>query len=82
MAEYSQMMHQVAGLVLQRRYRRQIDNGDLDDLAAAVQGLYDSWEDQQEATLVLRDALVIRREFGEQGLVQVRERHSYVGAWR
>ena len=78
MADYSQMFAAVADLALQRRYRRQIEVGDLDPLAAAAQALYLDWEDQQEATLVLRDVLVIRREFGEDGLVRSRDRHAMV----
>lgn len=82
MAEYSEMFIRAADLALKRQYRRALDAGDPDPLAAAVQAAYTDPREQQEATLVLRDVLVIRREFGEDGVRQVRDRHALAGAWR
>lgn len=82
MAEFSQMLVQVADLVLKRRYRRQLDDGDRNPLAADVQAMYDDPKRQQEATLMLAHLLFIRQELGEDAVRQVRDRHALAGSWR
>jgi hypothetical protein len=82
MAEFSQMLVQVADLVLKRRYRRQLEDGNPDPLAADVQAMYADPRDQQQATLLLAHLLFVRQELGEDAVRQVRDRHSLAGSWR
>jgi hypothetical protein len=82
MAIDSQMIAAVADLVLKRRYRRQLDDGNPDPLAADVQALYEDPVLQQEATLTLGYLLFVRRELGEDAVRQVRDRHALAGSWR
>lgn len=82
MAIDSRMIAQVADLALKRRYRRQLEDGDPDPLAADVQALYDDPTVKQEATVLLAHLLFVRREFGEEGLRRVRDRHALAGSWR
>jgi hypothetical protein len=82
MAIDSQMIAAVAELVIKRRYRRQLDDGDPDPLAADVQALYDDAVAKQEATVVLSHLLFVRREFGEDAVRQVRDRHALAGMRR
>jgi hypothetical protein len=83
MAEFSQMLVQVAKLVLKRKYQRQLDDGNPDPLAADVQALYpDDPRQQQEATLMLAHLLFVRQELGEDAVRTVRDRHALAGSWR
>jgi hypothetical protein len=82
MAIDSRMIAAVAELVVKRRYRRQLDEGDPDPLAADVQALYDDPTAKQEATLVLAHLLFVRRELGEDAVRQVRDRHAMAGSRR
>jgi hypothetical protein len=82
MAEFSQMLVQVADLVTKRRYRRQLEDGNPDPLAADVQALFADPKQQQEATLLLAHLLFVRQELGEDAVRQVRDRHAMAGSWR
>jgi hypothetical protein len=82
MAEFSQMLVQVADLVLKRRYRRQLEDGDRTPLAADVQAMYADSIEQQKATVMLAHLLFVRQELGEDAMRQVRDRHALAGSWR
>jgi len=82
MAIDSQMIAQVADLVTKRRYRRQLEDGNPDPLAADVQALYGDPTVKQEATVLLAHLLFMRRELGEDAVRQVRDRHALAGSYR